>query len=307
MSPIAKPRRTTRLTYEGHGILVGRIENERRLWHGMKDHHAFVVPERGAWEFLYRGATYQQSPGTIQLKQPAEIYRDLRREGPASYDIVVFDPAALTGAREASSAAPALVFETPQLLAGDPRAAALLALRALARPDQPDPALAIETAIAEAALALVSLGAAQRAAGREHRAVVRTKAYLRERLAERIRLDEVADHVRLDKYHLVRSFRAQVGVPPYEYLTHLRIHRARELLRTGIAAGTVATTVGFYDQSQLHRHFVRLVGMTPGRYAASARSSRAAIALAYDYGLDLRAASWPSGRATPRTRRHRRR
>jgi AraC-like DNA-binding protein len=163
------------------------------------------------------------------------------------------------------------VFETPQLAANDPRAGALLALGGLA--ERSDSALAIDSAVAEAALVLVSLGAAQPPVRREHRAVQRARVYLFERLAERVRLDEVADHVGLDKYHLIRAFRAQVGAPPYEFLTHARVHRARELLRRGVPAATAATAVGFCDQSQLHRHFVRLVGVTPGRYAARARSS----------------------------------
>ena len=271
MSPVSTLRRTTRATYVGHGVIVARIEHEQRLFRGMKDQHAFVVSERGAWEFLYRGATYRQGPGTVQLKQPGEIYRDLRREGPASYDMVLFEPAVLAAARAASSTTAEVVFATPQLAASDPRAAALFALRrAVARSGDP---LAIETAVAEAALALVSLGASQHPAGHEGRAVQRARAYLLERLAERIRLDDVADHVGVDKYHLIRAFGAQVGVPPYEFVTHARVHRARELLRRGVPAGTAATTVGFCDQSQLHRHFVRLVGVTPGRYAASARTS----------------------------------
>ena len=239
----------------------------------MKDRHGFVVSERGLWEFLYRGATYRQAPGIVQLKQPGEIYRDLRREGPATYDMVLFDPEILAAARAASSTTAEVVFATPQLAASDARAAALLALRAVVDRRRDD-ALAVETAIAEAALALVSLGASQLPAGREGRAVQRARAYLLERLAERIRLDDVADHVGVDKYHLIRTFRAQVGVPPYEFVTHARVHRARELLRRGVPAGSAATTVGFCDQSQLHRHFVRLVGTTPGRYAASARASR---------------------------------
>ena len=247
----------------------------------MKDNHAFVVPERGRWEFLYRGATYWQGPGMLQLKQPGELIRDLRRTGAASYDIVVFDPKVLSGARLASSRASEVVFGTPQLAVGDPRASALLALRDMAaragRGDV-DP-LALDTAVAEAALVLVSLGAAQRAQGHERRAIRRAKAYLRERLAERIVLDDVADHVGLDKYHLIRAFRAQVGVPPYEYVTHARVHRARAFLRAGARAGEAAISVGFCDQSQLHRHFVRLVGTTPGRYAASVRASPALIAL----------------------------
>lgn len=204
MSPISKLRRTTRATYEGHGIVVGR-------------------------------------------------------------------------------------FGEAQLAETDPRATALLTLRELANragragSDEPAP-LAVDTAVAEAALVLVALGASSRAAGHERRAVQRAKSYLRERLAERIRLDDVADHVGLDKYHLIRAFRAQVGAPPYEYLTHARVHRARELLRAGVPAGAAATAVGFCDQSQLHRHFVRLVGMTPGRYAASARAWRTWISIGIDPG-----------------------
>jgi AraC-like DNA-binding protein len=33
----------------------------------------------------------------------------------------------------------------------------------------------------------------------------------------------------------------------------------------------VATTTGFYDQSHLTRHFKRLVGVPPGRYARTGR------------------------------------
>jgi AraC-like DNA-binding protein len=31
----------------------------------------------------------------------------------------------------------------------------------------------------------------------------------------------------------------------------------------------VAHAVGFYDQSQMNRHFIRYYGITPGRYARS--------------------------------------
>jgi AraC-like DNA-binding protein len=182
----------------------------------------------------------------------------------------------------AARAASELVFEAPILPVTDPRAAALVAL---CRLTEGADALAVETAVAEAALALVALGGSQAAAGHEQRAVQRARAYLLERLAASVRLDDVADHVGVDKYHLIRAFRAQVGVPPYEFLTHARVHRARELLRRGVPAASAATAVGFCDQSQLHRHFVRLVGMTPGRYAARARSSlRTSITLNFDRG-----------------------
>ena len=80
-------------------------------------------------------------------------------------------------------------------------------------------------------------------------------------------LDALADHANTDKFHLCRAFRAQVGLPPHAYLTRLRIMRAKELLAAGVKPGEVAQQVGLYDQSQLNRHFRRIVGMTPGQFA----------------------------------------
>ena len=284
MATVPAARRTARATYEGHGIIVGRIEHEWRLFRGMRDDFAFVVPERGTWEFLYRGTTYRQHPGLLQLKQPGELVRDLRREGAASYEVVVFSPAVLESVRQANNATHAMVFECPQLPVDDPRARTLLTLHNLTRNEErnlsPDDPLALQTAVAEAANALVTLSARRHGAlGQEGRTIRKAKAYLRERLSERIQLDDLADHVRMDKFHLVRAFRSQVGVPPYTFLTHARVHRARELLRAGLRVSEAATAVGFCDQSQLHRHFVRLVGITPGRYAAAAHNAPAALSI----------------------------
>jgi AraC-like DNA-binding protein len=105
--------------------------------------------------------------------------------------------------------------------------------------------------------------------GRAPRAVQRARAFLHDALADKITLDELAAHAALDKFHLVRAFRAEVGLPPYEYLTHLRVARARELLQRGAIVAAAAQAVGFCDESQLHRHFRRIVGVAPGAYARS--------------------------------------
>lgn len=75
----------------------------------------------------------------------------------------------------------------------------------------------------------------------------------------------------------MRAFRAEVGLPPYEYLTYLRVWRARELLRGGKRVADAAAEVGFYDESQLHRHFRRIVGVTPGAYARSWNGARTKV------------------------------
>jgi AraC-like DNA-binding protein len=71
------------------------------------------------------------------------------------------------------------------------------------------------------------------------------------------------------KQQLIRSFRVAFGFTPHRYLTQLRLGQARQLLRYGHDSGEVAHAVGFYDQSQMNRHFIRYYGITPGRYARS--------------------------------------
>ncbi|MEO7108919.1 MAG: helix-turn-helix transcriptional regulator [Polyangiaceae bacterium] len=106
-------------------------------------------------------------------------------------------------------------------------------------------------------------------------AVTRARALLDERFTETIDLDALAAHARLDKFRLCRAFREQVGLPPHAYVTHRRVARAQDLLARGMSQAEVAASVGFYDQSLMHRHFKRIVRLTPGAFArATAVHSR---------------------------------
>ncbi|MFJ6832938.1 AraC family transcriptional regulator [Streptomyces sp. NPDC091209] len=97
----------------------------------------------------------------------------------------------------------------------------------------------------------------------------RLRALLDERLVEGIALDEAARLVPAHPAHLVRAFSGAFGIAPHQYLMSRRVDRARRLLLDGRPPGEVAAATGFYDQSHLTRHFRRLVGVTPGRYARS--------------------------------------
>ncbi len=90
---------------------------------------------------------------------------------------------------------------------------------------------------------------------------------LDERLLQGIALQEAARLVHAHPAHLVRAFSGAFGIAPHQYLMSRRIDLARRLLLDGQPPGEVATAAGFYDQSHLTRHFKRVVGITPGRYA----------------------------------------
>ena len=97
-------------------------------------------------------------------------------------------------------------------------------------------------------------------------AVRHAEEYLRQRFHETVTLDELVTISGLSRFHLLRSFAAHAGLPPHAYQIRLRIAHAMQLLRSGLAPGTVAVLVGFADQSHLTRHFRRVMRMTPGQY-----------------------------------------
>ncbi len=94
------------------------------------------------------------------------------------------------------------------------------------------------------------------------------------RLLDVITLEEAARQVHAHPTHLVRAFSAAFGIAPHQYVTSRRVDLARRLLLAGQPPGEVATAAGFYDQSHLTRHFKRIVGTTPGRYARTGLLSR---------------------------------
>lgn len=80
-------------------------------------------------------------------------------------------------------------------------------------------------------------------------------------------LAEAAQLLHTHPAHLVRAFTRRFAIPPHLYLTGRRVELARQLLLSGMPAGAVAPEVGFYDQSHLTRHFKRMLGVSPTRYA----------------------------------------
>ncbi|MCX4990077.1 MULTISPECIES: AraC family transcriptional regulator [unclassified Streptomyces] len=125
------------------------------------------------------------------------------------------------------------------------------------------------TLIAERLRGRLSPGPAPRPPRPDRPLAHRLRELLDERLVEGIALDEAARLVHAHPAHLVRAFSGAFGIAPHQYLMSRRVDRARRLLLDGRPPGEVAITTGFYDQSHLTRHFRRLVGVTPGRYARS--------------------------------------
>ena len=88
-----------------------------------------------------------------------------------------------------------------------------------------------------------------------------------------ISLQQAAGLLHFDPAYLVRSFRAEFGMSPHQYLISRRVDVARHLILAGRPLAAVATESGFYDQPHLIRHFRRILGVSPTGFSSRERVS----------------------------------
>jgi AraC-like DNA-binding protein len=89
-------------------------------------------------------------------------------------------------------------------------------------------------------------------------------------------LEEMAAAACLSAYYFARQFKRATGLPPNQYILARRVESAQQLLQRNRDRflAEVAARAGFADQSQLTRHFKRLVGVTPGQFGMPARIAK---------------------------------
>ena len=241
-----------------------RVEHEDRAKITYAENFVVVVVHEGAFDGWYRGGVRKHVAGSLKLKEPGEVHRDLRIYAPFTLQGATFAPELVAAAADAMGLRGTAQFKASGFAPGERATQLAFAMHeALVRDDSTE--IERATLVAETLSEIVCTSSPWSA--RAPLAVRRARAFLHDALADKITLDELAEHAALDKFHLVRAFRSEVGLPPYEYLTHLRVSRARELLRRGVLVADVAQAVGFCDESQLYRHFRRIVGVAPGAYA----------------------------------------
>jgi AraC-like DNA-binding protein len=235
-------------------------------------HEDFVicVDERGAHLSWYRGGTVTIGEGFVAVIPPGEVHTGQPIPGRAwHYRAMYPSPDLLRGLGEEVGlpgpglpAFPDLAINSPML------ADAFLRAHRLCE-TAPDP-LVVESTVIDFLLLLLqthaSHGVTSRAPGTPFRLVRRALDCIHDQYAERLTLEMLATAAGLTRGALLRGFQREVGMPPYSYLTQVRIDKAKRLLLAGHPIATVAQSVGFADQSHLTRHFKRLVGVTPGLF-----------------------------------------
>lgn len=99
--------------------------------------------------------------------------------------------------------------------------------------------------------------------------------YFSEHIADDISLESAAAHVYLSPSYFGKLFKQEMKMSCSEYLSRLRVERARRLLPDrSLPIAKIAEMVGFGDQGYFTKVFRKITGMSPGEYRVSRGAGR---------------------------------
>ena len=107
----------------------------------------------------------------------------------------------------------------------------------------------------------------EKASIRLHRAVVRACQFVKDNYQEEITLPMIGEFVGLSESHFSRLFAKEMGENFIDYLTKIRITKAKELfVTTNLKVYEIAEKVGYTSAEHFSRIFKRYTGESPSNY-----------------------------------------
>jgi len=100
-------------------------------------------------------------------------------------------------------------------------------------------------------------------------AITRAKAFIEEHHAEALSLDQAAKAAHMSTFYFCKIFRKVTGVNFTEYVSRVRIEKARNLLlNPNLRISEIAYEVGFQSLTHFNRVFKKVLGQSPTEFRA---------------------------------------
>lgn len=127
----------------------------------------------------------------------------------------------------------------------------------------------------ELLLAITDDFRSQKVTGNTTLAIEATINYIVSHYKKKLTLADLAKLAGLSISHYSRLFKKYAGHSPIDYLTHLRMDRAKELLvLSDYRLKGIAESVGYEDEFYFSRIFKKVVGMSPSEYVKKYKITR---------------------------------
>ncbi len=89
---------------------------------------------------------------------------------------------------------------------------------------------------------------------------------IEQNLEDNLTLERLGEILNVNKFHLQKIFKKQVGVSPRKYAEIHRVKKFKELLKEGESVTTAIYEAGFNSSSRLYEKSNKQLGMTPTKY-----------------------------------------
>lgn len=99
--------------------------------------------------------------------------------------------------------------------------------------------------------------------------VLSAVSLIKEHLEESFDLQKISDYTHISKYHLLRLFKKQMGVAPYQFYIQEKVKKIKQGLLKNQTPVDLAYNLNFSDQSHLCNTFKKYVGLTPIQFKKS--------------------------------------
>lgn len=101
----------------------------------------------------------------------------------------------------------------------------------------------------------------------ETRPIRSVKKYIEEHYDEAVKLEDMSSMIGFNPNYFSGMFKKQTGMNFSEYLTHVRIERAKQFLVEGkLSAIDIAERIGYSDAKYFYRIFKKTTGLTPTEF-----------------------------------------
>jgi AraC-like DNA-binding protein len=232
-----------------------------------------IVVDESDKTVVHRGKEHWIRSGVVGVRSAYEVGRLVRRNGPSRVRIIGLANDELQAAFDAVHVEPRSV--EPAVWFAEDKGLQAAASAVFSAVESHAPTMAVQTRLVACALNVVrTLTKRENDAPRNLSSAERIREVLHDRMSEDLTLDDLARDVGLSRTYVVHAFRRVFHLPPYEYLMHIRVAKARDMLAAGGRPVDVAHTCGFCDQSHLNRWFRAAVGVTPGQYRGDTPAKR---------------------------------